>query len=188
MEQILKWDLWLFHLINKTGSNSFFDALMPHLRNALLWYPLYLFMILFAVFNYKKNGWWWTLFAAITIIVTNYISSDIVKGNIMRLRPCNDPALADWVNVIVGYRPKNSSFTSSHAANHFAMAMYFFMTLKQNFGKWIPGLFFIWAAFICYAQIYVGVHYPLDILGGAIIGIVIGYLCAKAFNKYFSLL
>ena len=186
MQSIIAWDKALFRLINEHWRNGVMDWLMPFLRNAPLWMPLYLFLILFAAINYKKKGWIWIIFMALTIISTNYISSDIFKKipYLFRLRPCNEPSIASWVQVLVGYRPQSSSFTSSHAANHFGIAMFFYCTFRQHFAKWIAGVLFIWAFAICYAQVYVGVHYPLDVACGAIIGIVIGYLYAKAFNKY----
>ena len=186
MQQLLSYDRDLFKLINYRWHNSFFDWLMPWLRNSNMWAPLYLFLLLFAVINYKKNGWWWILFAIITVALTDFISSTIIKHNIIRLRPCNNPAIADWVRVLVGYRPQSSSFTSSHATNHFGIAMFLYLTLKNNFGKWSL-LFFLWAFSISFAQVYVGVHYPLDITCGAVIGILIGYLCGKLFNKNYSL-
>jgi membrane-associated phospholipid phosphatase len=104
----------------------------------------------------------------------------------LRLRPCNEPAIADWVRVQVGYRPQSSSFTSSHATNHFAAAMFIYTTFKKHFSSW-PKLFFVWAFSICLAQVYVGVHYPLDVTCGAIIGIVIGYLPGTFFNRNYGL-
>jgi membrane-associated phospholipid phosphatase len=186
MEQLLSYDRHLFKLINYGGHNSFFDWLMPWLRNSLVWYPLYLFLLLAVLINYKKTGWWWLLFAVCTVILSDYISSGIIKENIIRLRPCNDPSIADWVRVLVGYRPQSSSFTSSHAANHFALAMFIYMTFKKHFTKW-PAVFFLWAFSISFAQVYVGVHYPLDITCGALIGILIGYLTGKLFNKNYGL-
>ncbi len=186
MQSLLKWDLALFRLINYKWHNDLFDTVMPFFRNAPFWNPLYFFLLVFALVNFKKTAWWWIAFAAITAIATNYISSDIVKNTILRMRPCNDPAIASWVRVLVEYRPQSSSFTSSHAANHFGLAMFFFLTLKKQFNQW-PALFFLWAALICYAQVYVGVHYPIDIAGGALIGILIGYLSGRSFNRYIGL-
>lgn len=186
MQALLDWDQSFFRLINTRWTNDFFDFLMPWLRNSEAWVPLYFFLILFAVINYKKTGWWWVAFAAATAIVSDFVSSDLIKQNIIRLRPCNEPAIADWVRVLVGSRPQSSSFTSSHAANHFAMAMFFYISLKDQLGKW-PLLFFLWAFSICYAQVYVGVHYPLDVACGGIIGILIGYLSGRSFNKNFGL-
>ena len=74
---------------------------------------------------------------------------------------------------------------SSHAANHFAMAMFIYSTLKNYIGKWL-GLLFVWAFFIAYAQVYVGVHYPIDVICGGLFGSVIGYGWAKFFQKHFS--
>lgn len=187
MQTLLGWDHALFRLINYEWHNSFFDAIMPYVRIAEFWIPLYFFLLLFASINFRASGWWWILFAAVTAIITNYISSNLIKDNIIRLRPCNDPAIADWVRVyMVGYRPQSSSFTSSHAANHFGLAMFFYITLKNIFGKW-PMLFFVWAALISYAQMYVGVHYPIDILGGTIVGLTIGFITGRLFNKYVRL-
>ncbi len=186
MEQVFAYDKQLFRSINYGWQNSFFDWLMPWLRNSTVWIPLYLFLVLFTLVNYKKTGWWWVVFAACTVILTDFVSSKIIKENIIRLRPCNDPAIADWVRVLVGYRPQSSSFTSSHATNHFGMAMFLYLTLKQHWGKW-PLLFFVWAFSICLAQVYVGVHYPIDVTCGALIGILIGYLTGKLFNKNYGL-
>lgn len=186
MYTILRWDLELFRKINYDWSNPVFDYLMPFFRNAPFWNPMYLFFIAFIVINFKKTGWWWVLFAALTAILTNYISSDLIKGNIIRIRPCNDESISQWVRVLVAYRPQSSSFTSSHAANHFGLAFFLYLTLKKHFYQW-PKLFFLWAFIIGYAQMYVGVHYPIDILGGAIIGCLIGIMTASIYNKQIGL-
>lgn len=187
MNQLLTYDQHLFKIINQQWSNVFFDWLMPWLRNSEMWYPLYLFLILFVLINFKQTGWWWLLFAISTIVLCDFVSSKIIKENIIRLRPCNEPGIASWVHILVGYRPQSSSFTSSHATNHFGMAMFFYLTLKERFDKW-PVIFFFWAFSISFAQVYVGVHYPLDIICGGIIGILIGYLSGKSFNRNYGLL
>jgi undecaprenyl-diphosphatase len=73
-------------------------------------------------------------------------------------------------------------FTSAHAANHFGLAMFLFITLRPILGNWLY-LFFVWAAIICFAQVYVGVHYPFDILAGAILGCLVGWGIATIFIK-----
>ena len=187
MDKLLQLDKQFFQAINGRWHNGLFDAVMPFIRNSNFWIPLYLFLLLFAIFNFKKNLWWWIFFAAGTVIISNFISSDIIKENILRLRPCNDPQLAGTVRVLVTYRPQSSSFTSSHATNHFAMATFFYFTLKKFMGKWVL-LFFAWASLICYAQVYVGVHFPLDVISGGLIGFVFGYLSARSFNRNHQLL
>jgi|SRR5436190_2543276 len=188
MQSLIKWDRLLLKQINAEWHNSFLDWLLPFLRNADMWTPLYFFLVLLVLTNFRKTGHWWFLFAAITVIASNYVSSDLIKPNFFRLRPCNEPAIADWIRILPGFsRPQSSSFTSSHAANHFAMAMFFYASLKNHIGKWAP-LFFIWAAAICYAQMYVGVHYPIDIICGAIVGLLIGYTTSYFFNKKWGLI
>ena len=186
MHQILSYDRYLFKLINSRWHNPFFTWLMPWLRNSEAWFPLYLFLLLLILCNYKKTGWWWVGFAAGTVILTNFISSGLIKENLWRVRPCNNPEFSSWINILVGYRPQSSSFTSSHAANHFGMAVFLYLTLRDHFNKW-PMLFFIWAAGISFAQVYVGVHYPLDVVCGAMIGILIGYLSGRSFNRNYGL-
>lgn len=186
MKELLSYDRHLFRVINSEWSNPFFDWLMPFLRNSVTWYPLYLLLILLVAVNFRKTGWIWILFAAGTIYLCDFVSSGIVKQYLVRLRPCNVPDYASWIHVLVGYRPQSSSFTSSHACTHFGMAMFYYLTLKTHFKKW-PALFFLWAFSIAFAQVYVGVHYPLDVTGGAVIGILIGYLSGKSFNSNYGL-
>jgi membrane-associated phospholipid phosphatase len=186
MQRIQNFDVYWFKLINQQWANTFFDFLMPWLRNSILWAPLYLFLLLFVGINFKKQGWYWVVFAIIVATVANYISSDLIKGNIYRVRPCNNPALIPDLRNLIGYWPRNSSFTSSHATNHMAFAAFIYFTLKPNLGK-VLGLFFVWAIAIGYAQIYVGVHYLTDIVAGFVLGFIIGYSIAKVYNKKFTL-
>jgi undecaprenyl-diphosphatase len=87
------------------------------------------------------------------------------------------------VRLLLDHCSGGFSFTSSHAANHFGLAMFIFMTIQPLFKKY-TWLFFIWAAVIAYAQVYVGVHYPLDIFVGALIGLFIGWFIGSVFNKW----
>ncbi|MEO6490219.1 MAG: phosphatase PAP2 family protein [Ferruginibacter sp.] len=180
MEHIINFDRSLFRLINYNGHNDLFDWLMPFMRNSIFWYPVYLFMFLLIVFNCKKNAPWLILFSIITVILTDQVSSTLIKHNFHRLRPCADELLTLWRRSLVGC-PGNSSFTSSHASNHFGIAVFFFITLKKTFGNWMY-LFFPWALLICYAQVYVGVHYPLDVICGAIVGCLLGFFTAYAYR------
>jgi undecaprenyl-diphosphatase len=183
MEELIYLDTELFKLINIKMQNSFFDTVLPILRHSMCWVPLYLFLMIFALVNYSKNVWWWILFAIATAGLTDMISSDLIKENIFRIRPCHDSSLA---RVLVSYCPQSSSFTSSHATNHFGLAAFFSMTLKDVPKKWRYAFFF-WAWVIILAQVYVGVHYPLDVLAGGAVGLVFGYLSGKTFNRVYGL-
>ena len=180
-------DRKVFYAINVSGSNRFFDTLMPFVREANLWVPLYLFLLVFALLNFGKRGSLWFIFFACTAGVCDIIASHLIKESIFRLRPCQDPDLADTMNSLAHYCPSSSSFVSAHATTHFGLAFFVVLTLKPYTTPWIR-LFFVWAALISYAQVYVGVHYPFDVLCGAVIGSVLGYLMARIFNNYVGLI
>ena len=182
-----QWDSWLFLKINTAWTNSFLDSIFPWWREANTWVPLYLFFIIFAFLNFKRKAVPWILFVVITLILTDQISSTYIKNWVERPRPCRDELLMSQVRLILNNCPGGYSFPSSHATNHFGFAMFIFITLKPVLKKW-GWLFFVWAATICYGQVYVGVHYPVDILCGAILGSSIGYLTAKLYTKKIGLL
>lgn len=181
MNDLLTWDLKLFFYINNKWTNPFFDFLLPWLREPYLWAPLYLFLLVFVPYNFRWRGFFWIVFFIITFAITDQ-SSMFFKNLVGRLRPGNDPVIAPYVRVLVEYYPRSGSFTSSHAANHFGLAMFSFITLRPQIGKW-AWLFFVWAAAICYSQVYVGVHYPLDIVGGALLGMLAGLLSGGFFQR-----
>lgn len=175
-------DTMLFFKINNYWTCSFLDDVFPWYRDATTWVPLYLFLILLVLYNFGWKSWPWVLGVIITVTITDQISSTLLKNWINRPRPCSDPVIGSYVRLLLNRCPSSGSFTSSHAANHFGVAFFIYFTLRQYLGKWGYLLFF-WAATICYGQVYVGVHYPFDILGGAVIGAFIGYQLARIFNK-----
>ena len=174
LEQLNQLDQNLFFFINHNLSNSFFDWLMPLLRNRYFWTPLYLFMAVFFVRNFGGKGWLILIFVGLTFGFADYFSSSILKPAFERLRPCNDPVIKAEVNSLI---PCGTGFSlpSSHAANHFALAI-FLITIFYDKWKLILPLAILWAFSISFAQVYVGVHYPFDVAAGAIIGGMIGYI------------
>jgi undecaprenyl-diphosphatase len=183
--QLEQWDRWLFMQVNSHQANSFFDSMMPYLRNAYTWTPLYLFLLVFVTINFKGRGWWWVVLFLCTVSLTDMVSSKVIKEAFERLRPCRDPGFFENVRLLLNNCGAGFSFTSSHAANHFGMATFIFITLRNIFKSW-TWLFYVWATAVAYAQVYVGVHYPFDVLGGAIIGVLFGMLLGTFFNKRFS--
>jgi len=186
MKKIIDFDKWLFLKINNDGTCKFLDKLMPVLREPTTWIPLYIFLFLFVVISFGKKGWWFVLYAIITVAITDSVSSRIFKPLVGRLRPCCDPDFSSNVRLLVGCGGKES-FLSSHAANHFGLAMFIFIAFRSFIGNWAY-IFFIWAAAISYAQIYVGVHYPFDVLGGTILGCLVGWAMANIFQHKNGLL
>lgn len=186
-DAVLRLDYQAFYKVNGQWHNSFFDLVLPYIREPVIWVPLYFFLLVFGLQNFKLRGVYWVMFFIITAMLSDYISSSIIKESFWRLRPCREPFLADHVRFLVSYCPRSSSFTSSHAVNHFAISMFVFTTFKNSISpKW--AWIFLWAFAICYAQVYVGVHFPLDVICGAIVGVIIGYIPAKIFNTKIGLL
>ncbi len=180
-------DYRLFSRMNGEWHNAFFDNFFPFVREPTFWIPFYFFLVLFVLLNFKIKGLLWMMFFIALAIVADYISSDLIKGNFPRVRPCKDPLLQNSIRFLVNYCPRSSSFTSSHAFNHFAAAMFIFTTFKKSISnKWI--FIFVWAFMIAYAQVYVGVHFPFDVFCGALIGLLPGWLAGILFNKKVGLL
>ncbi len=184
-QKLVEWDQSLFEKINGDWANSFFDTVMPFLRNSINWAPLYLFLLVFVLMNFKVKGIWWAVLFLSTVALADMTGTYVFKHGFDRLRPCNDPNFADHVRLLLKHCAGGSSFTSNHAANHFGMAAFFFVTFRHLFKKWAWfGLF--WAAAIAYAQVYVGVHYPLDVFCGALLGLAFGITTGTFFNKRFG--
>jgi len=185
-QQIWNWvnqlDQSLFLKINIVYTNSFLDAVYPWYREGNAWVPLYLFLIIFSIMNFKSKAFSWILFIVITLVLTDQISSSWVKPFFERPRPCRDPFLMSQVRLLLNGCSGGYSFTSSHATNHFGFAFFLVMTLGKIMGRW-KYAFLLWAASISYGQVYVGVHYPSDILCGAILGSVIGLLTSSFYLK-----
>jgi len=189
-ENIWEWlryaDTQLFLKINTEWTNPLLDSIYPWYREANAWVPLYLFLIVFAIMNFKEKALPWILFAVLTATLTDQLSSSFIKNLVERPRPCREELLMGQVRLILNNCSGGYSFPSSHATNHFGFAMFLFLTLRPIMKKW-GYVFFIWAATIAYGQVYVGVHYPLDILAGTLLGCLIGYLTGTYFNKRIGL-
>jgi undecaprenyl-diphosphatase len=182
LQQLVEWDRWLFLMVNRQHANSFFDWILPYFRDAVFWAPLYLFLIILIGWNFGKQGWFWCLGLICTVAITDMISARLVKEYIERPRPCWDPEFFQHVRLVVRSCVHSFSFTSNHAANHFGLASFIALTLLPVFGRWVY-LIFLWAFLVAYSQVYVGVHYPLDVMGGALLGLAAGLLTATIFNK-----
>lgn len=180
-DQILQLDRHLFYLVNHDMSNRFFDVLAPVLRNPLVWIPLYVFIFVFCIYRYKKTGVYIILLLALTFGIADRCSAGLIKNMVKRVRPCNDPAMA---KTIIARVPCGSgySFPSSHASNHFAIACFLSLVFYSRY-KWVWWAGLIWAAAVSFSQVYVGVHYPIDVTCGALFGLLVGYLVYLLFKK-----
>ncbi len=185
LEKLQLWDQWLFIKINSELSNPLFDVVMPFMRTGMYWVPVYLFLGVFALLNFKSKGAWWIILFVATVALTDMGGTRIFKDHFGRDRPCADFDFSMHVRLLVNCVGKGNSFISNHAANHFGMATFFFLTFRKILKKW-AWIGFLWAALIAYAQVYVGIHYPLDVFAGALFGMMIGVVTGKLFNKRFG--
>jgi membrane-associated phospholipid phosphatase len=180
---LIQLDQQLFTYINQVWTNSAADMLLPLFRNKIFWIPLYFFLAAWLLLNFRRKGLWVILCLAATVIVGDFVSSGIIKPLVQRDRPCNDTSLT--VRNLVRCGP-GKSFTSSHATNHFAIAVFLSVLLGYR-QRWVWVLGLAWAGAISYAQVYVGVHFPLDVFCGALLGSLIGFGGANFARRFVDL-
>lgn len=179
---VIETDMEVFSFIHSDASTPALDGFMKLLRNALTWAPLYAFMLFWIIRYNTKYAFAFILLTIVCFGITDYVSASILKPWLSRPRPCYEPELQPILRDLVGCGGQYG-FPSSHASNHFGLATFWYWSIYFIRGKkwhWL----WVWAALICYAQIYVGKHYPLDIIGGAVFGFLTGSLLAKIFERW----
>jgi len=170
MEEIIQEDKSLFLYLNNLGDKPF-DQFWIIVSDKWIWIPLYIIFLYFLYKNYKlKSLLYILLFTAIGITVSDQVSG-IFKYGVARLRPCNDPSLQNLMRIVKCGGPYG--FYSAHASNTFFLATYLSLLLKNNL-KWFPYFLFVWASVVAYSRIYLGVHFPMDVLVGAFAGVIFG--------------
>lgn len=184
IETIADIDRNLLPLFNGSGS-MFIDQLAILLTNGLTWVPLYVSLFALVLRNNEKLSQILLIvgMVAIVILLSGGLSDIIVKPWVARLRPVNEPLMRGSIEIINGYIPSGYSFFSSHSANTFAVAV-FFSLLVRNF---IFSTFMIgWAAVNAWTRLYLGAHYPSDVLVGMLWGIIIGVMVFGLYNHCYS--
>jgi undecaprenyl-diphosphatase len=173
LEELIELDKKSMIFLNSFHS-PLLDPVMFVITKTIFWIPLYLILIYVLFKHLNKDAWFVLVGAAITILLSDQITSTLLKPWIARLRPSQDPSLVGIIHLVEGYKGGLYGFASSHAANTFGVALLIWLTLK-NHVKWI-WVIFIWAFIMTYSRIYLGVHYPGDILVGAMIGLFFGWV------------
>lgn len=179
LEKIIDLDKKLFVLLNGMGSETY-DILWLIITKQLYWAPFFLFV--FYLFQ-KKLGWknfiYYILFMAILILICDQ-SANFFKDHFQRLRPCNDPEIKGIIRVVKTSFSK--SFFSGHATNSMATCVFTYLILKEHY-KHIY-LLFLFPLIFAYSRIYLGLHFPTDILTGYIFGATFGFVFFKIYQKY----
>ncbi len=176
-------DRSVFFLING-WHDPFVDELMYFVSLRIVWLPLYLFIAFLLVKKYKKNSLYIIFVAILVIVITDKLTVILFKNTVLRLRPCHEPSLQAMVHLVKGYCGGKYGFISSHAANSFALIMFLKKYIKSS--SYLYPLLMIWALIICYSRIYIGVHYPCDVLVGIIFGSFLGWLVSYLFYRFYA--
>ena len=201
IEHIIQFDKNLFYFINKSISNPVFDFFMPIITNGKVWLPIYLCLFFYLIFfnhvsnikrsgikkpfsnyftnliRYNKKGFIVALMLAIAVVLADQISANLIKDLVGRARPCQE--LND-INLLVNCG-SGKSFPSSHSTNNFAAAV-----ILSYFYKNKAYLFFTLATLVALSRVFVGVHYPIDIFFGAILGWLISMSLIYIYKKFIS--
>lgn len=169
----MQWDTELFLYLN-SFHNDFWDTIMLMVTRKETWYPFFAIILFYLIKNYRSKSLLIILFLALLILAADQLSV-LMKMYFQRFRPVYEPAIEHLVHNVLR-KGGLYGFVSSHAANSFAILVFTSSIFKN---RSYTALLLFWAVLFSYSRIYSGVHYPLDILGGAVLGVLVGLLLYK---------
>ncbi len=175
MEFMDNLDKKFFLFLNQIHS-PWMDDTMLWITDKKSWIPMYIVLLGLIIYHDKKKSWKPIVAILFTIAIADNVASRLLKTTVKRLRPCHNPDIQNLLH-LVGNCGGKYGFASSHTANSFGLAtiIVFLYGKKYPATKWL----FLWASIVSYSRIYVGVHYPLDILAGILIGIFAAFGISK---------
>jgi undecaprenyl-diphosphatase len=178
VETLKQIDQELFLFLNGLN-NETFDGIMVWISGKTTWWPFYLLLLLFIIVKKRLQAIPVIIFIALAITLADQTSVHLFKEVFERPRPCHEPALEGMVHVVNDRCGGKYGFVSSHAANSFAVAMLLLLVIRK---RWFTVTMLFWAVIVSYSRIYLGVHYPGDVIGGALLGILCGFMAFILFR------
>jgi undecaprenyl-diphosphatase len=176
MQWLIELDTSWFHLINQAG-NPFWDKVMLFTTHKLSWIPLYLLLVYLIIKEKGKESLFILATIGVIIALCDLGSVHLFKNTFERLRPCH---IIEDLRLVTEGCGGQFGFVSSHAANVFGLATAIGKLMNK---KWLFISLFLWAAIVSYSRVYVGVHYPFDILGGMLWGTFVALVCVSIYQK-----
>jgi undecaprenyl-diphosphatase len=180
IESLVAMDKSLFLVING-ANNLFLDGVMYAISAKFTWVPLYLSVLYVVIKQWKKEALWVILSLVVCILISDQVASGVIKNLVHRLRPSHLASLSGMVHLVKDYSGGLYGFASSHASNSVGFAVLSSLFLRDR--KYTVAISF-WAVLVCYSRIYLGVHYPLDIIGGALVGTGAAAVCLYVVKLY----
>lgn len=171
-------DQQLLLFINSLNS-PFWDKVMYTLSGKVIWAPLYLTLLIYIGMKYKRKFWVILLFVILAVAMADQFSVQLFKNIFHRLRPCHEPSLQGMLHLVKGECGGLYGFVSSHASNSFNVALLSLMFIRK---RWYTVSIIAWASVIGFSRIYLGVHYPGDVICGSMLGALIGWGCYKLYE------
>ena len=160
-------------------NSPFWDQVMYTLSGKVIWAPLYVAILIYLGIRYKKRFLVIILFIIVAVAMADQFSVQLFKNIFHRLRPCHEPSLQGILHLVNGECGGLYGFVSSHASNSFNVALLSLMFIRK---RWYTISILIWATVIGYSRIYLGVHYPGDVICGSMLGALIGWGCYKLYE------
>lgn len=174
LKEIVKWDRETFLYLNSLGTETW-DGFWLFMTDSISSVPLYIVLL---ILTYRTLGFKKTLVVivaiALLITVTDQLSN-FFKYGVQRLRPCHDPEISELMRLVKSYCGGKFAYFSAHAANSFAIASFFSCLFVKKY-RIVAILLGVWACLVAYSRVYIGVHFPLDIITGMLVGSFFGWL------------
>lgn len=180
LQLLNQWDTDLLLAING-WHNGYWDTFMYAFSGKWVWVPMYAALVYLLARNLPWRTTLWCLVGvALCITFADQVGASLIRPWAERLRPANpENPISDLVHIVNGYRGGRYGFPSCHAANTFGLAFYLMLVIRR---KALTGLLVAWALVTCYSRAYLGVHYPGDLLAGALLGLAGAALCYTLFR------